>query len=94
LPAVWLKTRAHSRLTAVPLPSSFAPGAESVPSKVSLFRESLMAGYEHDAIRLFRVGPSQHRINIGDFNWFRNAVAGCSVKASVFTSRQPPQSLE
>jgi hypothetical protein len=35
-----LKTRAHSRLTAVPLPSSLAPGASPLVSNVSLFRES------------------------------------------------------
>jgi hypothetical protein len=36
----WLRTRAHSRLTAVPLASSLAPGASPLTSKVSLLRES------------------------------------------------------
>src|ERR1035441_10465318 len=35
-----------------------------------------MAGYQHDAIGLLRIGSAQHRINIGDFRWFRDALAG------------------
>ena len=36
----------------------------------------VVAGYEHDAICLFRIGAPQHRINIGDFRRFRNAFGG------------------
>src|SRR6202795_4833866 len=35
-----------------------------------------MAGYQHDAFRLLRVGAPQHRINIGDFGRLWNAFAG------------------
>ena len=37
---ILLRTRAHSMLMTVPLPSSFAPGAASVMFALSLLRES------------------------------------------------------
>ena len=71
----WLRTRAHSRLTAVPLASSLAPGAIRGIKSVAVAR-IVVAGDQHDALRTFRIGALQYRINIGDYGRFRNPVGG------------------
>ena len=88
-----LSTRAHSMLTAVPLPSSLAPGAASGRR---WFRCCANRSGRSPArcARRSRIGAVQNRINIGDFGRLGNSRPGSSTNSSVFTSRQPPHSLE
>ena len=55
----------------------------------------VVPGHQHNALGTLRISPLQHRINIGDYGEAEECgQQGPSVKLSVFTSRQPPQSRE
>ena len=63
--------QAHRRAAAIVVRSRRRVG----PVKSIAVARVVMAGHQHDAIRLLRVGSAQHRINIGDFRRFWDTLA-------------------